>query len=85
MSVSRSLIVLLVCALGGGCDSNKVEADRESPVSLAHEAVLATPGAGALEISTAELQQILKDQSAVCWTLAPTESGQSVIFPVLSM
>lgn len=71
MSVSRSLIVLLVCALGGGCDSNKVEADRESPVPLAHEAVLATPGAGALEIPTAELQQILKDQSAVVLDTRP--------------
>lgn len=71
MSVSRSLIVLLVCALGGGCDSNKVEADRESPVPLAHEAVLATPGAGALEISTAELQRILKDQSAVVLDTRP--------------
>jgi rhodanese-related sulfurtransferase len=57
--------------LGGGCDSNKVEADRESPVPLAHEAVLATPGAGALEISTAELQQILKDQSAVVLDTRP--------------
>ena len=71
MSVSQSLIVLLVCALGGGCDASKVEVDQESPVPLAHEAVLATPGAGSLEISTAELQQILKDQSAVVLDTRP--------------
>ena len=71
MSVSQSLIVLLVCVLGGGCDASKVEADQESPVPLAHEAVLATPGAGSLEISTAELQQILRDQSAVVLDTRP--------------
>jgi rhodanese-related sulfurtransferase len=57
--------------LGGGCDASKVEADQESPVPLAHEAVLATPGAGALEISTDELQQILNDQSAVVLDTRP--------------
>jgi len=71
MSTSRFLIVLLVCALGGGCDSSKVEADQEGPVPLVHEAVLAMPGGGAQEISTAELQQILKDQSAVVLDTRP--------------
>jgi len=71
MSVSRSLIVLLVCTLGGGCDSRNVDADKVSPVPLAHEAVLAMPGAGALEISTAELQKILKDQGAVVLDTRP--------------
>ena len=71
MSASRFLIVLLVCALGGGCDSSEVESDQESPVPLAHEAVLAAPGAGAPEISTDDLQQILKDQSAVVLDTRP--------------
>jgi len=71
MSVSRSLIVLLVGVLGGGCDSSKVDADRESAVPLAHDAVLAMPGAGTLEISTAELQRILEDQSAVVLDTRP--------------
>ncbi len=52
MYATRFLIVLLVCALLGGCDSSEVEADQESPVPLAHEAVLTAPGAGASEIST---------------------------------
>jgi rhodanese-related sulfurtransferase len=55
MSVSRSLIVLLVCASGGGCDSSKVEADQASPVPLAHEAVLATPSAGYREWSVSHI------------------------------
>lgn len=71
MSASRFLIVLLVCALLGGCDSSEVEADQESPVPLAHEAVLTAPGAGASEISTDDLQQILKDQSAVVLDTRP--------------
>lgn len=71
MFVSRALIVLLVCAFGWGCDSRDVEADRESPAPLAHEAVLAMPGAGAPEISTDELQEILKDQSAVLLDTRP--------------
>jgi rhodanese-related sulfurtransferase len=71
MSVSRSLIVLLVCASGGGCDSSKVEADQASPVPLAHEAVLATPSAGAPEVSTAELQKLLKDQGAMVLDTRP--------------
>lgn len=71
MSVSRSLVILLVCALSGGCDSSKVDADQDSPVPLAHEAVLATPGAGAPEISTDELQQILENQSAVVLDTRP--------------
>jgi rhodanese-related sulfurtransferase len=45
--------------------------DKESPVPLVHEAVLATSGAGALEISTNELQQILRDQSAVVLDTRP--------------
>lgn len=71
MSASRFLTALLVCTLGGGCDSSKVEVDQESPVPLAHEAVLATPGGGVPEVSTEELQQILVDQSAVVLDTRP--------------
>jgi len=71
MVASRFLIVLLVCVLSGSCDSNKNEAARESQVPLAHEALLATPGAGAPEISTEELQRVLKDQSAVVLDTRP--------------
>jgi len=71
MSASRFLMILLVCVLLGGCVSSEVEADQESPVLLAHEAVLTAPGAGASEISTDDLQQILKDQSAVVLDTRP--------------
>jgi rhodanese-related sulfurtransferase len=71
MSFSRSLAVLFVCTLGGACDSSDVDADQESPVSLVHEAVVATPSTGALEISTAELQEILKNQDAVVLDTRP--------------
>jgi rhodanese-related sulfurtransferase len=71
MSASRFLTALLVCALGEGCDSSKVEVGQESLVPLVHEAVLATPGAGVPEVSTEELQQILVDQSAVVLDTRP--------------
>jgi rhodanese-related sulfurtransferase len=71
MSVSRSLIVLVVFAFVGGCDTSEVEGVQESPSPLAHDAVLAPPGGGAPEISTAELQKILKDQSAVVLDTRP--------------
>jgi rhodanese-related sulfurtransferase len=71
VSFSRFLTVSLVCAFGGACDSSNVESNQESPAPLAHEAVLATPSSGAPEISTDELQQILKHQSAVVLDTRP--------------
>lgn len=71
MYVSRSLVVLVAFTIGGGCDPSEVEKVQERPPPLAHDAVLAPPGGGAPEISTDELQQILKDQSAVVLDTRP--------------
>ena len=71
MSVSRSLIVLVMFAFIGGCDTREAEEVQESPLPLAHDAVLAPPGGAAPEISTVELQKILKDQSAVVLDTRP--------------
>jgi rhodanese-related sulfurtransferase len=71
MPAARVPILLLVIAWVGYVASSNVEADQENSVPLAHEAVLATPGAGVPEVSTKELQQILEDQSAVVLDTRP--------------
>jgi rhodanese-related sulfurtransferase len=71
MSASRFLIVVFACALGGGCDSSEIGAGQKNSTPLAHEAVLAASDAGATEISTEDLQQILIDQSAVVLDTRP--------------
>jgi len=71
MPAARVPILLLVFAWVGYVTSINVEADQENSVPLAHEAVLATPGAGVPEVSTEELQQILVDQSAVVLDTRP--------------
>lgn len=71
MPALRSLMILLICAFGAGCDSSQVTAGQEGPAQLVHDAVLAMPGAGAPEISTNELKRILEDQSAVVLDTRP--------------
>jgi len=71
MPSSRFPIFLFVCALLGSCDSSETDAGQENPVLLAHEAVLAPLSADAIEISTADLQQMLEDQSAVVLDTRP--------------
>jgi len=71
MVASRILIVLLLCVMSGNCHSSKDEADQEREALLAHQALLETPVAGAPEISTNELQRVLKDQSAVLLDTRP--------------
>ena len=71
MPAARVPILLLVFAWVGYVTSSNVKADQENFVPLAHEAVLATPGAGVPEVSTKELQQILLNQSAVVLDTRP--------------
>jgi len=71
MPAARVPILLIVFAWVGYVTSSNVEAGQENSVPLAHEAVLATPGAGVQEVSTEELQQILADQSAVVLDTRP--------------
>jgi rhodanese-related sulfurtransferase len=48
-----------------------VDSPQEKTLQLVHQAVLAKPGSGVQEVTTAELQQILKDQSAVVLDTRP--------------
>ncbi len=71
MHISRNALLFLVCALGSHSNSSIAEASQENSVQLAREAVFAEPGTGVPEVSTEELEQILKDQSAVVLDTRP--------------
>jgi rhodanese-related sulfurtransferase len=71
MYSSRCILLLLLSGLYGSLDSTLCKAGQEKPNQLAHQAILTTPGSGVQEVSTAELQQILKDQSAVVLDTRP--------------
>jgi len=71
MYISRSAVLFLVCALGSYSVCNIAEAGQENSVRLARQSVFAKPGSGVLEVSTEELEQILKDQSAVVLDTRP--------------
>ncbi len=71
MHISRVAILLLVCALGSYTTSNIADAGQEDSVQLARQAVFAKPGSSVPEVSTEELEQILKDQSAMVLDTRP--------------
>jgi hypothetical protein len=71
MQMSRVVVLILVCALGGCPTASIPEADQESSVQLVRQGIFAKPGSGVLEISTAELEQILQDKSAVLLDTRP--------------
>lgn len=71
MRISRSAVLLLVWASGSYLISNIAEADEENCVQLVRQAVTAKPASGVPEVSTAELEQILQDQSAVVLDTRP--------------
>jgi len=71
MRISRVAALILVCALGSYSNFNVVEAGQENSIHLARQAVLAMPGASVPEVSTEELEQLLKDQSAVVLDTRP--------------
>ena len=71
MYISRSAVLFLVCALGSYSACNIAEAGQEDSVQLVRQSVLAKPGSGVPEVSTEELEQILKDQSAVVLDTRP--------------
>jgi len=71
MHISRIAVLLLICALGSYSISNNAEAGQENFVQLARQAVFAKPESGVPEVTTEELQQILKDQSATVLDTRP--------------
>jgi rhodanese-related sulfurtransferase len=67
----RIAALFLVCALGSYSNCSNAEAGQEESVQLARQSVFAIPGSGVPEVSTEELEQILKDQSAVVLDTRP--------------
>ena len=68
---SRVAVLLLVFAFVSYVSTNNVKADQENSVPLVHQAVVAKPGSSVPEVSTMELEQILKDRSAVVLDTRP--------------
>jgi len=71
MRFSKGAVLLLICALGPCLTSCTAEEKQKNSVQLARQAVFAKPGSGVPEVSTAELEKILKDQSAVVLDTRP--------------
>ena len=71
MHIPRIAVLFLVCALGSYSACSIDEAGQENSEQLAGQSVFAKPGSGAPEVSTEELEQILKDQSAVVLDTRP--------------
>ncbi len=71
MHASRIAVLFLVCALGSYSACNNVETGQKNSVHLARQSMFAKPGSGVPEVSTEELEQILKDQSAVLLDTRP--------------
>jgi len=71
MRISRIAVTFLLCTLGSHLISNIAEAGQENSVQLARQAVFAALESSVPEVSTVELEQILKDQSAVVLDTRP--------------
>jgi rhodanese-related sulfurtransferase len=71
MHSSKIAVLFLVGALGSYSACNIAEEGQENSVQLARQSVFAKPGSGVPEVSTEELEQILKDQSAVVLDTRP--------------
>ena len=63
--------LISVCALASCSISNTAKDGQEESVPLARQAVSAKPGPGVSEVSTEELEKILRDQSAVVLDTRP--------------
>ena len=71
MHFSKGAALLLICALGACLTSCDAKESQKYSVQLARQAVFAKPGSGVPEVSTEELEKILKDQSAVVLDTRP--------------
>jgi len=71
MHISRIATLFLVCALSSCSTATIADADQKYSVQLARQAIFAKPGGGVEEVSTAALQQIIRDQRAVLLDTRP--------------
>jgi rhodanese-related sulfurtransferase len=63
--------LFLICALGNYAISNVAEADQENTFQRARQAVSDEPGASVPEVSTAQLERMLKEQTTVVLDTRP--------------
>ena len=71
MRVSGVAVFIFVCAVGGCSRSGPDHADEDNSIQLVRQAVFSEQGAGVPEVSTEDLEQILRDQSAVVLDTRP--------------
>lgn len=71
MRVREMLELLILCALASYLTSCVAEDGQDNSGQLIHQAIAAKPGAGVPEVSTAELERILQDKSAVVLDTRP--------------
>jgi len=71
MQVSGFAVLIFFCAVGSYANSVIAESGPGQSAQLAHQAISSMPGSGVQEVSTEELQQALKDQSAVVLDTRP--------------
>ena len=71
MHKSRVAVILLVSVFGCESTPSNTETHQDDSVPLASQTVFEKPGSGVPEVSTEELQHILKDQSAVVLDTRP--------------
>jgi rhodanese-related sulfurtransferase len=71
MRFSRTAALLSVSALLSCSNSDNVAADEDESVELVRKAVFAEPSSGVLEVSTTELEKLLRDGGAVVLDTRP--------------
>jgi rhodanese-related sulfurtransferase len=71
MNISRVGILLFVCASGSCSAQNIAQEQPEDSVQIIHQAVAAKPGSAVAEVSTADLERILQNQSAAVLDTRP--------------
>ena len=71
MHFSKGAALLFICAFGTCLISCNAEDNKKNSVQLARQLCFAKPGSGVPEVSTEELERILKDRSAVVLDTRP--------------
>ena len=71
MRISRTAVLIMVCASGSYSISSIAGAGEENSVQLVRQAVSGEPWSSVPEVSTTELERILRDQSALVLDTRP--------------
>jgi len=71
MRITGNPVLLLICVLGGCSTFNISQASEDDSVQLVRQAVFAKPGSSVPEVSTEELEEILRHRSATVLDTRP--------------